>query len=156
MGLNCATGCSHFGMASTGVNAPEREVSGGFTKNRVSCACLADLVNVAINVPMLIPHNRHKAAAATTRRVLPRNGIRNTTRISATAMVPIMHSSTNSGKSLATMICVVEAGDISNCSSVPASRSFTIAAEEISDPFRIKSTPSIPVTMNHVGARPGL
>src|SRR6202020_2681961 len=104
--LNCATGCSHFGMASTGVNAPEREVSGGFTKNSVSCACLADLVNVAMNVPMLIPHNKHNAAAVTTRSVLPRKGIPNTMRISATAMVPIMHSNTNSGKSLDTMICV--------------------------------------------------
>ena len=46
MGLNCATGWSHLGIASTGVNAPESEVSGGFTKNSVSCACRADFVNV--------------------------------------------------------------------------------------------------------------
>ena len=55
-----------------------------------------------------------------------------------------------------TMICVVEAGDINNCSSVPASRSFTIAAAEMSEPFRIKSTPRMPVTINHVGSSPGL
>src|SRR5580704_12200001 len=67
IGLNCATGCSHFGIASTGVNAPESEVSGGFTKKRVSCACRADFVNVAMKVPMLMPHNKQRAAAETTK-----------------------------------------------------------------------------------------
>src|ERR1700687_5648011 len=104
MGLNCATGWSHFGIASTGVKAPEREVSGGFTKKSVSCACRADFVKVAINVPMLIPHNKQRAAAAITNKTFPRKGIPNTTRMITTASVPIMHSSTKSGKSLAAVI----------------------------------------------------
>ena len=138
------------------MNAPESDVSGGFTKKSVSCACRADFVNVAMNVPMLIPHNKQSAAAAITNKTFPRKGIPNTTRMITTANVPIMHSSTKSGKSFATMICVVDAGDINSCSSVPASRSFTIAAAEISEPFRIRSTPRIPVTINHVGSSPGL
>ena len=49
-------------MASAGVNAPESEVSGGLTKKRVSWDWRADLVNVAMKVPMLIPQSRQSAA----------------------------------------------------------------------------------------------
>ena len=41
------TGRSQCGMASTGFRAPESEASGGLTKKAVSCACCADLLNVA-------------------------------------------------------------------------------------------------------------
>src|ERR1039458_713196 len=45
-GLNTVTGCSHFGIASTGLRAPDKEESGGLIKKAVSCACCADLLNV--------------------------------------------------------------------------------------------------------------
>ena len=68
----------------------------------------------------------------------------------------IRNNSKNSGVILAMMISEVEAGDISNCSSVPASRSRTIAAELIRELSRINSNPSTPVTINHESTRPGL
>src|SRR5258708_7687270 len=54
------------------------------------------------------------------------------------------------------MISEVDAGDISNCSIVPASLSRTMAADETSELFRIKSKPNTPVTINHESTRPGL
>ena len=54
------------------------------------------------------------------------------------------------------MISVIPAGVISNCSSVPASRSFTIVVDAVMVPFMISSVPSRPVTMNQVLTPPGL
>ncbi len=62
----------------------------------------------------------------------------------------------NSGAILAMMISEVLAGDISNCSMVPRSRSLTMAAEATIEPFRISSRPNTPVTMNQDATRPGL
>ena len=62
----------------------------------------------------------------------------------------------NSGAILAMMISVVLAGDISNCSIVPRSRSLTIAAEATIEPFKISSRPNTPVTMNQEETSPGL
>src|SRR5258708_1462725 len=46
--------------------------------------------------------------------------------------------------------------EIINCSIVPASLSRTMAADETSELFRIKSKPNTPVTINHESTRPGL
>jgi hypothetical protein len=54
------------------------------------------------------------------------------------------------------MISEVVAGDISNCSMVPASRSFTIDADATSELFRINNSPKTPVTMNQESFSPGL
>ena len=48
------------------------------------------------------------------------------------------------------------AGVISSCSTVPASRSLIIAVDEMSEPFRISSTPKVPVTINQADHQPGL
>ena len=64
--------------------------------------------------------------------------------------------STNGGTIFATMISVMLAGVISNCSSVPASRSFTIVVEAVMVPFMMSSVPSSPVTTNQVLTPPGL
>ncbi len=68
----------------------------------------------------------------------------------------IMHKRINNGVILAMMISEVDAGDISNCSIVPASLSRTMAADETSELFRINSKPNTPVTINHESTRPGL
>jgi hypothetical protein len=68
----------------------------------------------------------------------------------------ITHSSRNKGVILAMMISDVLAGDMSNCSSVPASRSRTMAAEQMRELCKINSNPSTPVTINHESTRPGL
>ena len=68
----------------------------------------------------------------------------------------IRESSRNSGAILAMMISVVLAGDMSNCSMVPASRSRTMAAEATRELLRMSSRPSTPVTMNQESTRPGL
>ena len=67
-----------------------------------------------------------------------------------------MHRSTNSGVSFATMISAVLAGDMRSCSTVPASRSLTMAADAISELFRMIRRPKTPVAMNHESTRPGL
>ena len=74
MGLSSVKGCIQCGMASTGVSAPEREASGGLMKKLINCACCADLVKVAMTVPMPMPQSRHKAAPPKTSRRLPLKG----------------------------------------------------------------------------------
>ena len=76
--------------------------------------------------------------------------------MTATARSIIMHNKKNSGVILAMMISEVLEGDINNCSTVPASRSLTIAAEETSELFKINSRPKTPVTINHESTSPGL
>ena len=48
------TGCSHRGIASTGLKAPDSVARGGFTKKLVNKACCADLLKVAMTVPMYL------------------------------------------------------------------------------------------------------
>jgi hypothetical protein len=70
---------------------------------------------------------------------------------------PVMSESrTKSGVIFATIICAGPAGDISSCSIVPASRSLIKVIAESTEPLRIKSMPSTPVTVNHEPTRPGL
>ena len=68
----------------------------------------------------------------------------------------IRHSRKKSGAILAMMISEVLAGDISNCSMVPASRSRTIAADATRELFMISSKPRTPVTINQESTSPGL
>ena len=72
------------------------------------------------------------------------------------ADIAIRQSRMNSGTIFATMISDVDAGHISNCSIVPRSRSLTIAAADTNEPFRMQSSPKIPVTVNQELTRPGL
>ena len=58
-----------------------------------------------------------------------------------------MHSRRNNGVILATTISVVVAGDISNCSTVPRLAFLDHRRRAISEPFKINSTPKIPVTI---------
>ena len=74
----------------------------------------------------------------------------------AVATITISSSNTNSGAILAMMISDVVAGDMTSCSMVPASRSFTMAAEATMEPFRIISRPRIPVITNQLLMSPGL
>ncbi len=74
----------------------------------------------------------------------------------AMAKSAIMHNKRKSGMIFASTISEVPAGDMSSCSSVPASRSLTIVAEATSEPFKIQSRPSTPVTLNQDATRPGL
>src|SRR5262249_16743390 len=71
IGLTTLRGCKQFGIASTGVKAPENDKRGGFTKKFVMKACRADLLKVAMTVPMLIPDITHKAAPLSTSARLP-------------------------------------------------------------------------------------
>jgi len=45
-------GWIHFGMASIGVKPPESAISGGLTKNSMSCPWVAERALVATKVPM--------------------------------------------------------------------------------------------------------
>ena len=60
------------------------------------------------------------------------------------------------GTIFATMISEMPAGVIRSCSSVPASRSFTIVVDAVTVPFMMRSVPKRPVTMNQVVTPPGL
>jgi len=71
IGLIHTSGCSQCGTASAGVTAPEAVVSRGLTKKLVSCACCADLDNVAITVPSAMPDNMHSDAPQNTTKKLP-------------------------------------------------------------------------------------
>src|ERR1017187_11021942 len=59
-GFSTVRGCSHFGIASIGLSAPDKEESGGVLKKLGRWACCADLLNVAMTVPMLIPDKMHR------------------------------------------------------------------------------------------------
>ena len=82
--------------------------------------------------------------------------LRRRTLMTAMAASIISESSRKSGAILAMMISVVLAGDMSNCSMVPASRSRTMAAEATMELLRMSSRPRTPVTMNQESTRPGL
>ena len=126
-------------------------------KKDASCVWYADLVNVARNMPMPMPPSRQRAAPANTRNTLPLNGTPKTTRpMPTTRITTITQSAANSGAIFATMISVVVAGDMRSCSIVPASRSFTRADEATSELFRMQSSPTTPVTVNHAANNPGL
>ena len=62
----------------------------------------------------------------------------------------------NIGATFATIISELLAGVIKSCSTVPISFSRTSAAEETTEPCNTKSSPIIPVVMNHALLRPGL
>src|ERR1041384_2550455 len=156
MGFTTTNGWSHFGIASTGLKAPDNVANGGLTKKLVSIACCADRLNVEVTVPMLMPESMQSAPAPRTQKRLPGSGTLNTSFITTTAINIIRHRSTNSGVILAMIISEVLEGDINNCSTVPASRSLTIAADETRELFKINSSPKTPVTMNHESTRPGL
>jgi hypothetical protein len=66
IGLTSVNGCIHCGIPSTGVNAPESEASGGLTKNAINCACRAEFVDVAMNVPTPMPESTVKIDPART------------------------------------------------------------------------------------------
>ncbi len=83
IGFNTVRGCSHFGIASTGLSAPEREDIGGLMKKLVSWACCADFENVAITVPMLIPERMQRQPAKSKSRTLPWKGTPKTKRMTA-------------------------------------------------------------------------
>ena len=71
IGFTTVNGCSHFGIASTGLKAPDNVANGGFTKKLVNNACCADLLKVAMTVPMLIPERIQSAPPPNTSSKLP-------------------------------------------------------------------------------------
>ena len=125
-------------------------------KKAISWACWADLAKVALTVPMLMPDRMHRAAAESTSGSWPWKGTPNASLMTAIPRIDVMNSRTNSGATFAMMISEVLAGDISNCSMVPASRSFTMAPAATSELFRINNSPRTPVTMNQESFSPGL
>src|SRR5258706_173937 len=143
-------------MASTGLSAPDSEDSGGIKKKLVSCACCAHLLNVAVTMPMLVPAQMQSAPPKSRKTMLPWNGTSNASLRTAMATSIIMHRRINNGVILAMMISEVDAGDISNCSIVPASLSRTMAADETSELFSKSAQPNTPVTINHESTSPGL
>jgi len=142
------------GQCLHGVRAPDKVESGGFTKKLANCACAAVLVNVATNVPM--PMRRARTAP---RQASPADSLSNrhveTSLIRATALTTITQRSRREERS-----CDNDGrcsrGDIINCSKVPASRSFTIAAAETMEAFKMHNIPNTPVTTNQEATSPGL
>jgi len=82
---------------------------------------LSRLAEVETTVPMLMPDKMHKAPPASKSRTLPWNGTQNANLRTPSAMNIMRHNRQNNGVILAMMISEVLAGDMSNCSSVPAS-----------------------------------
>src|ERR1017187_2436286 len=94
-------------MASIGLSAPDKDESGGLTKKLVSCACCADLLNVAMTVPTLMPDRMQRDPATSRSRIPPWNGTPKANRITPIATSIIRDSRKNNGAILAMMISVV-------------------------------------------------
>src|SRR5262245_20271715 len=110
MGLMTVRGCNHRGIASTGLKAPDNVERGGLMKKLVSKACCADLLRVAMTVPMLIPDRTQSAAAVSTSARLPRKGTWKANLMTMIASSAVMSNRTKSGVILAMMISAVLAG----------------------------------------------
>jgi len=111
----------------------------GIDEKAVSCACCADLLKVAITVPILIP-DKCTACLQTRRRANCMERYMDTN-LSTQAQSP---SSAEQGKQrhdLGDNNFRRAGGDMISCSIVPASRSFTIAADATSELFRISKRP---------------
>ena len=53
------TGCSQWGIASTGVVAPASIAIGGLMKKPINYACVCERVKVAMKVPSPTPDSTH-------------------------------------------------------------------------------------------------
>src|SRR5579872_3597858 len=143
-------------MPSTGFNDPDNENSSGLTKNPSNIDCLADLLKDAMVVPTPMPHNRHSAAPQVTSVKLPWNGTWNANLMRSMQITTIRHSIAKSGAILAITISAVLAGSISNCSSIPHSRSRIMVVSDTSDALSSRRNPNTTVTRNQEPSRPGL
>ena len=124
-------------------------------KKLVNCACWADFVNVAITVPILIPKR-----CTEPRRRIPAGSCPGTERESG------LHEESGENRHQAQQNKQRRHFRDDDFRSArrrhqqlfygAGSRSFTMAAEATSEPFRIKSSPKTPVTINQELIKPGL
>ena len=155
-GLIAVTGCSHAGIASIGVVAPEGMASGGFVKKPINCACCCVRVKVAIIIPRPMPQITHSEADRKNNTRLPRIGTPKANRATTSANPISKASRRKIGATFAMISSELPAGVMSNCSIVPSSFSRTSDAEDTTEPCNTNNKPIMPVVINQELLRPGL
>ena len=116
-------------MDSRGVMPPESSCSGSRISTISRPNCGMERAMVARKMPMAVVANRHSAAPAMNRGMLPSTGTCSSPRTTRCREMPAASSTTAPiDQTLASMICVGVTGMTSRCSMVPCSRSRISAA----------------------------